>query len=241
MPKYCSRHRVGAGRQVWGLGSVCDLVWDKGGGEERQGGLVGLGLVLGWVTGRWSKQVGMCFILRFDQRQTHDHCWSRCWPALYISFCLPPLYILIPTAVSGGTQVNFGHRRSRRALTSWRAWSKATNSRIPCDVSKLLIWPGTDTGLNQGKEKRFSLLLLMTAAVFCFLKQMKHKLLFVFPSAVWITGAHSCWQSLQVRLAAGSSLSSWMLLHIIAVNLSVHRCCYTSVLSLLVTDRVPRM
>lgn len=40
----------------------------------------------------------------------------------------------------------------------------------------------------------------------------------VFPYAAWITGVHCCWQSLQVRLAADSSLSPWMLLHIIAVT-----------------------
>lgn len=83
-PKDCSRHRVGAGRWAPGLGSACGFVWDKGGGEERQGSLVGFGLVLGWVTRRWSKQIGTCLILRCDQRQTHDHCCSRCWPSLYI-------------------------------------------------------------------------------------------------------------------------------------------------------------
>lgn len=121
-PKDCSRHRVGAGRQARGLGSACGLVWDKGGGEEKQRSLVELGLVLVWVTGKWSKQIGTCFILRCEQRQTHDHCCARCWPSLYI---------LIPTAVSGGTQVNFGHLRSGRALTSWRAWGKATELQNP--------------------------------------------------------------------------------------------------------------
>lgn len=37
VPKYCPKHRVGAGRQAWGLGSACDLVWDKGSGEDRRG------------------------------------------------------------------------------------------------------------------------------------------------------------------------------------------------------------
>lgn len=111
-PKDCSRHRVGAGRQAWGLRSACGLIWDKGEGEEKQRSLVELGLVLVWVTGRWSKQTGTCFILRCEQRQTHDHCCARCWPSL-------------------GTQVNFGHLRSRRALTSWRAWGKARELQNP--------------------------------------------------------------------------------------------------------------
>lgn len=87
------------------------------------------------------------------------------------------------------------------------------------------FWSGQGQTLGWTKEKR------NVSHYFCSWQQLfsvfwSKWILFVFPSAAWITGAHSCWQSLQVRLAAGSSLSSWMLLHIIAVNLSVHRCCY---------------
>lgn len=138
-PKDCPRHRVGAGRWAWGLGSACGFVWDKGDGEERQGSLVGLGLVLDWVTGRWSKQAGTCFILRCDQRQTHDHCCSsvgHLFTFWYLLLSVVALKLTLGTSGLGG----HSHPGEPEA--------RPRSSRIPWDVSKLLIWPWTETGLN---------------------------------------------------------------------------------------------